>query len=218
MTKKPHNNFFTFVFSQKDLVQDFLTQLTTDIADKIDIDSLELDDTTYVNQDLDELYSDIVYNAITTEDKPVKIALLFEHKSYPKQHPRLQLMEYMLGIWRKNQQDKQALIPIIPIVFYHGERKWNYKEFEEHFGIDKDLQVFLPKFEYRLVDMVNYSDEFILAMKQSFLVNSLIALKHKNDGNYVRQHFTKIFINLEDSSEIEDERNSVHYLTVYITI
>lgn len=103
-------------------------------------------------------------------------------------------------------------------LFYHGERKWNYKQFEAHFGIDKELQVFLPKFEYRLIDLANYSDEFILSMKWSFLVNSLLAFKHKGDGDYVRQYFTKIFINLEDSSEIEPEQNSIHYLTVYISL
>ncbi|NJN77041.1 MAG: Rpn family recombination-promoting nuclease/putative transposase [Saprospiraceae bacterium] len=216
MTGKPHNNFFTFVFSQKDLVQDFLTQLTTEIAAEIDINSLELDNTTYVNKALDELYSDIVYSAKTKDDKSVKIALLFEHKSYPEKYPRLQLMDYMLGIWRQNQQDKVDLIPIIPILFYHGERKWEYRKFEQHFDINKRLQQFLPKFDYTLIDLANYSDEFILSLKQSFLINSLIAFKHKNDDDYVRQNYTKIFINLEGVSETELGSNYIRTLTVYI--
>lgn len=145
MIGKPHNNFFTFVFSQKDLVEDFLTQLTAEIAAEIDINSLELDTTTYVNKALEELYSDIVYTAKTKNDKSVKIALLFEHKSYPEKYPRLQLMEYMLGIWRQNQQDKVDLIPIIPILFYHGERKWEYRNFEQHFGISEQLQKFFKR-------------------------------------------------------------------------
>ena len=73
------------------MVEDFLTQLTAEIAAEIDINSLELDTTTYINKKLEELYSDIVYTAKTKNDKSVKVAFLFEHKSYPEKYPRLQL-------------------------------------------------------------------------------------------------------------------------------
>jgi len=97
MTDKPHNNFFVYAFSQKEIAKDFLTQLTTDIAAEINIDTLELDGTSYVNKELDDLYSDIVYNVETKTKEPIKISLLFEHKSTPPKYPRLQLMDYLLG-------------------------------------------------------------------------------------------------------------------------
>ena len=78
MTDKPHNNFFVYAFSQKEIVKDFLTQLTAEIATEINIDTLELDGTSYVSEELDELYSDIVYNVETKNQEPIKISLLFE--------------------------------------------------------------------------------------------------------------------------------------------
>ena len=73
-----------------------MTQLATDIAEEIDIESIELDTTKYVDKSLNEFYSDIVYNAKTKENQAIKVALLFEHKSYPERFPRLQLMDYLL--------------------------------------------------------------------------------------------------------------------------
>lgn len=219
MTDKPHNNFFVYAFSQKEIAKDFLTQLTTDIAAEINIDTLELDGTSYVNKELDDLYSDIVYNVETKTNEPIKISLLFEHKSTPPKYPRLQLMDYLLGIWRTNIKDKQPLRTVIPIIFYHGQQKWKYKEFQNHFkNISETIQAYLPKFDYRLVNLADYPDEFILSLKKGFLINSLIAFKHKNDGNYVKQYFTNIFANLEEIASTELGRNFLHHLAVYIII
>ncbi|MEA3496017.1 MAG: Rpn family recombination-promoting nuclease/putative transposase, partial [Bacteroidota bacterium] len=52
------------------------------------------------------------------------------------------------------------LTAVIPIIFYHGKKKWDNKGFEEYFGnIDNELQNFIPKFDYELIDTSTYSDK-----------------------------------------------------------
>ncbi len=79
---------------------------------------------------------------------------------------------------------------VIPIIFYHGTTSWNKKSFEEYFeGMDNFLLQFLPRFDYHLVDMKNYSNKEIenlfedkqlqislLLMKNIFYETSLLNL------------------------------------------
>lgn len=78
MTDKPHDHFFRFVFSQKDIVKDFIKYLITHLADKVDLESLEIDNTSYINSELQDFYSDIVYTIKTKDEKEIKIAFLLE--------------------------------------------------------------------------------------------------------------------------------------------
>jgi len=68
------------------------------------------------------------------------------------------------------------------------------------------------------VNLADYPDEFILSLKKGFLINSLIAFKHKNDGDYVKEYFSRIFANLEEIQSTELGRNFLDHLAVYIVI
>lgn len=231
MTDKPHNNFFEYVFSQNPLVQDFVTYLVSDLAEKVDVKTLALDNTSYIDEQLQGFYSDIVYNVQTKGGKTIKIAFLFEHKSTQPDFPHVQLSEYRQGIWRRDVADflkkkekgeprrtSRKLTRVIPIIFYHGKKKWNKKPLSAYFDeVDEVFEPFFPSFDYYLVDLSKYNDEFILKLKSSFLINSLLAFKHKGDGEYVRKHFTRIFVNLEEDIN-EQTKLFLRHLSVYIVV
>ena len=48
-----------------------------------------------------------------------------EHKSYKDKKVILQLLSYMLKMWKRDMGDKRPLRIIIPLVFYHGRKKWD---------------------------------------------------------------------------------------------
>ena len=52
------------------------------------------------------------------------IYFLLEHKSYPESQIHLQLLEYMIKIWRLDLKQKKQLSIIIPLVLYHSPYKW----------------------------------------------------------------------------------------------
>jgi len=156
-----HDKFFKSLFSNKNGIREFVSKIISlDIVEKLDLNTLELDKTEYLDKRLNSSFSDLVYNCKYGEKQNVKISLLFEHKSQPEKFPHFQLLGYMLRIWELQIKQKEELTPVIPIIFYHGKKKWNNKGFEEYFGnIDNKLQSFIPKFDYELIDTSTYSDK-----------------------------------------------------------
>ena len=119
-----HDKFFKATFSLPEVVREYLgTFLPPEILAKTNLNSLILDGSSYINEDLSAYYSDLVWN-VSYGKTTVKIALLFEHKTQASRYIHLQLLRYMLQIWDKNIENGDDLVPIIPIVIYQGKRKW----------------------------------------------------------------------------------------------
>ena len=61
----------------------------------------------------------------------------------------LQLIEYMLCIWKNDAQHKRPFTVVIPIVIYHGKRSFQPRPFHTYFfHLPDDLKQFIPDFEY----------------------------------------------------------------------
>jgi predicted transposase YdaD len=65
---------------------------------------------------------------VSIDGKEGFVYLLFEHKSYFDKMTPVQMLGYIVDIWKLyNKQNKnEKLPPIIPILIYHGNRKWKY--------------------------------------------------------------------------------------------
>ena len=61
----------------------------------------------------------------------------------------------MLGIWEQRTKEKLPLHPIIPMIIYHGQDKWQIRSFEEYFEgkLSEELLPFIPRFEYLLTNL-----------------------------------------------------------------
>lgn len=213
--KKPHNNFFQTVFSHQGIMEDLISQLLPDLAQFLHLETLKLDKTSYIDEDLQDTYSDIVYDCELKNGHHSKIALLFEHKSYQPKHPKFQLLDYMRGSYRLNIQNKEPLA-LVPIIFYHGKTAWKYKRMADYFkNLPEGMEVYLPDFKYELIDLTQYSDEFILALRTSFLINALIALKHSFENQYILKHAERLFYNVEFLENTELGISLIHTLVVY---
>ena len=217
LKNRPHDTFFKFVFSQKQLMEGFVRELMPDIAEHLDLGTLIIDNETYINEKLNKFYSDVVYNCQLKEGKSIKVALLLEHKSVPQSYPHLQLMEYLMGIWRKNVANKEPLTVVFPVIFYHGKSKWKHTTFQASFEeLPNFAKPFTPSFDYYLIDLANFDDDFLLNLQTAFLLNALLAFKHKNDSEYARQHFSRIFHRLEMYLDTETGQQFGRYLSVYV--
>jgi predicted transposase/invertase (TIGR01784 family) len=113
----PHDVFFKEVFSDKDNAVDFIKGVfPEELKEKLDLSTLALDNNSYVDEELKETFSDIVYNCLYQGQKYIKITLLFEHKSYVPDYPHLQLLKYMLNIWMTQEKQKEELTHIVPVI------------------------------------------------------------------------------------------------------
>ena len=87
---------------------------------------------------------------------------MFEHKSYPDPLIALQLLRYMVRIWEQSLKQQQSLLPIVPLVFYHGPQKWQVAlDFVALFDLPEVMKPYVPNYRYWLYDLSQYSDEQI---------------------------------------------------------
>jgi len=97
----PHDKFSKETFSIRENVIDFLQgTFPEEILEKLDLFTLALDNNSYIDEELKEHFSDIVYTCFC-ENNELKMALLFVHKSYPITCPYIQVLKYLLKIWER---------------------------------------------------------------------------------------------------------------------
>jgi predicted transposase YdaD len=100
---------------------------------------------------------------------PGFVYVLFEHKSYFDRYVHLQLLEYMVKIWRltikQQKQGRQACLPVvIPLLICHGKRPWpeNTQRLSSLLkGPVKELSNYIPDFGFELYDLARFTDEQI---------------------------------------------------------
>jgi len=163
--KFSHDKLFKEVWSDLDNARTFLENyLPPDLLAVMDLKSLEIHKGSFVEKNLKEYHSDLLYRVNTSQSQAF-IYILFEHKSYPDSLIHLQLLKYMAGIWtlalKQNRSGK--LSPIVPLVMYHGKKAWVAPEsFSGLFEGDLDqTRTYIPDFRYLLFDLTRFSDEEI---------------------------------------------------------
>ncbi len=200
----PHDKLFRETLSDREVAADFLQNyLPGDILPLTDLNSLEICKDSFVEDDLKDYHSDLLYK-VMLEGREGYVYLLFEHKSYPDRLIHLQIAEYMLKIWRLVLKQKtETLLPvIIPLVLYHGERKWQYgAKFSALFAKHSEkLSAYIPDFEFVLRDLTQYSDEEIRGIVVSRVV--LLLFRHISDPD-IAQKLPGIFSLMREVIESE---------------
>ena len=157
-----HDSFFKQVFSNKEHAVDFSKHiLPSEITRNLDFTTFNLENVSYVDEDLAEHFSDMVYSCYYKYSQ-IKIAILFEHKSSPDNNLPYQILKYMTMIWESNKKQKNDFIPVVPIVLYHGKQKWKPGGFKTVFkNLPTELTSFIPEFKYIFIDLSKYSDSTI---------------------------------------------------------
>jgi predicted transposase YdaD len=107
------------------LIRDYLpAPIAALLADK----PPKLEDGSFVDEELRNSQSDRLFSVATRSGRPAFLYALLEHKSTPDPQTPLQLLGYMVRIWRRyggtDASRLRNLPPIIPLVFYHGKQAW----------------------------------------------------------------------------------------------
>ena len=90
-----HDALFKENFSKKENAIDLLKAvLPQSVFNKIDTESLTLENASSTDKKLKQYFSDLVYRCNFAENK-IKVSFLFEHKSYFVKYLHLQLLRYI---------------------------------------------------------------------------------------------------------------------------
>lgn len=165
----PHDRFFKEMFSKKEVAEAFIKNyFPQDLLDICNTDELEISKDSFVDKDLKEFFSDIIYR-IKLNDHNAFIYCLFEHKSYPDKKVSFQLLKYMTKIWDLSlKQNNFGELPVIlPLLIYHGKKRYNIdKRFNSIVNTQPNTEKFVPDFEYLFFDFSQYNDQQIIGSIQ----------------------------------------------------
>lgn len=207
--RNPHDLFFRETFSRLEVAQDFLEQfLPSEVRAVLDLNSLELQKDSFIDQELREHFSDLLYKVQLKDGNVANIFLLLEHKSYPDTWVAFQLLRYMVRHWERTQREKiKSLPPIIPVVIYHGREKWQISEnFGALFAGPEALRPYWPDFRYNLQDLGRYSEADIRGGIFHRIVTLLLMAISQPD---LLERLDSIF---HLFSQLADEKTALEYL------
>ena len=138
----PHDRFFRTIFTRRDAAADLVrAALPAEMTSALDLEHLTVSQDTFVDPNLRSSHSDLLLQIPRkgTETTDLLLYVLVEHKSRPERWTLLQLLGYMVDIWKRHRRDhptSQRLPVIIPLVFSHSQRRWrNPLDFSDLVGI-----------------------------------------------------------------------------------
>jgi len=186
---QPHDSFFRKMFSDRETVEDILFNNLPEIAAYLLPGSLECTGESFVNAELRKYVSDLVYRARLRTGEDAFVYILFEHKSQPEPYVAFDLLRYMVRIWERSREEKgfRRFSPIVPIVFYHGKRRWYGRtDFATLFPKIEGFSKYVPSFEFCLYDLSRYSEEEIRGRVLSRII--LLLMKHIYEEDFGAVH------------------------------
>ncbi|NYB74646.1 Rpn family recombination-promoting nuclease/putative transposase [Sedimentibacter hydroxybenzoicus DSM 7310] len=213
--QNPHDKFFKETFGKTVVAKDFINNyLPQEIRDVMNVDTLELQKDSFVNAELEEGFSDILFKSEINSEEGY-IYFLFEHKSYPSKDAVFQLLKYMIKIWEEKikKEERNELPVIIPILIYHGKEKWSSKLRlgEMITGYDllsEDIKKYIPDYEYLLYNISKYSDEEIKGEAQLRIILTIFRDIFTKD---IEEFYRTIVRSAEYLAELDDKQTGIEY-------
>jgi predicted transposase/invertase (TIGR01784 family) len=208
-----HDKFIKELLSQKEIAIAFLEQnLPFDLLQAIDIQSIEYENTSFLNVKLEESFSDLVFR-FKSGKSILKISLLLEHKSYIDANVAFQVLEYLALGYQKQLKSKKSIELIVPVIYYHGKDKWIYKDisifFSEYSSI---LQKYIPNFQSEFIDLNDMTTDHILKLRNGLLRSALLIQRTYFDPNALNSNILSIIKSLEPYLE----ENFINIIFVYL--
>ena len=217
---EPHDAVFKAFFGDAKIAKNYLLHYTLKaIHGQIDFTVFQKIDTAFVSGRFGVSFSDVLYETRLSTGAPARLLFLFEHKSYLPSLPiYLQLLDYLLQIWEDDLKNGRPLSFVIPIVVYHGDRRWEQKLFSDYFpGLPKDWQVFIPNFHYMLTDLNRMTlQEIDGNLESEYLKNLFLALKFARNKKLILKNWPNILTFGEPFYRNNREGILLQTLTLYL--
>jgi predicted transposase YdaD len=165
---RPHDHLFRASFSHVESAALFLREVLPEpVSRACRWEELQAIPGKMIDDELNELESDLLYQVPLEGEGDALVYVLFEHQSTPDRWMPLRLLTYMSRIWeawRKGNPTSYKLPPILPMVLYQGAEGWTVaREFGEMLAVSpemrKSLAPYTPDFTYRLFDLAREGPE-----------------------------------------------------------
>lgn len=117
-THVPHDATFRQFLTQPDIARDFMElHLPPELRVRCDLSTLKLESGSFVEDDLRQYFSDVLYSLKTTAGDGY-IHVLIEHQSVPDKHMAFRLMRYAVAAMQRHlEAGHKRLLLVIPSCF-----------------------------------------------------------------------------------------------------
>lgn len=118
-----HDATFRQFLTQPDIARDFMEiHLPAELRAVCDLSTLKLESGSFVEDDLRQYFSDVLYILKTTAGDGY-IHVLVEHRSTPDKHMAFRLIRYAVAAMQRHLEAGHKKLPlVIPMLFYTGKR------------------------------------------------------------------------------------------------
>lgn len=211
------DNFMKSFMADIEMGQEFIrTFYPEEITKILDFSTLQHSSTSFISDRLKATQADIVFECQTLAEFGgglLNLCFLIEHKSSPSRHAAVQIGGYIFDAYRKQvKAGKSPLIPVIPLLYYHGGRKWQPALMTELFDvIPPSVEAYIPSFLLLFENIQNYTDEQIWQMGSGLFASALMMQKYSDHPEELVRRFIQIFTILESYSD----RNLTGSIVVY---
>jgi hypothetical protein len=166
------DNCFKLVLGNHQLLVQFLQDfIPIDALKDIKPEDIEDVKERYIPLFQENRDSDTVKRINLKEHPPLFVIAIVEHESRVNFRTSFKMLQYIclvLDAWEK-EQPKEAPFrkdfrypPVLPIVFHDGPDTWTAeKNFLQRTALNDVFEKYIPKFEYELVDLKQYSPQAI---------------------------------------------------------
>jgi predicted transposase/invertase (TIGR01784 family) len=182
-----------------DNVKGLLLTAVADLAKHIDYTHLQRLDRTFISDNFRKREADLVFTAPfidEQETREVIIYILIENQSTVDPTMPFRILSYMLRIWESQREKfesekipltKWRFYPILPVVFYTGDQKWDKPlDIKQLFDLPKSLEEFIPQHKTILFNLKATSPERLVEYDHPFEWILRLMQKEKADTDEVR--------------------------------
>ena len=189
-----HDKFVKELLANREVAIAFLSEfLPPELVTLFDFDTLIYEPTSYLNTDLSDFFSDMVWRVDVRGEVEVKISILLEHKSYRDNRTSFQVLEYMALGYLAQLKSGEKVSLIIPLVYYHGHEQWEYQPLSSFFeDLNPIFKRYLPVHATEFVSLLALSNAQIEQLTMGLLQNALFIQKNYRDGGYLLSQIEKI--------------------------
>jgi predicted transposase/invertase (TIGR01784 family) len=181
---KVHDAFVKNLLSHKESAVSFLKEaIPVELYRQLEIEHLTFIPNSYVSNELAEYISDLVFKIpVYGTSGALTVSVLIEHKSRVDHLTCIQLLKYITNGYVYQNQKREKFSVIIPIIYYHGKRKWKFRHLDELFtDVPDAFKKYIPVFAIEMFRVQEMSIPDIHAIDEAKLRAALLVQKGMYD-------------------------------------
>ena len=189
MSSSHHDAVFKAVLGKPEHARGALRSVVPAVvAEALDWPTLARSPGSFVDPVLRQRHTDLLFSVAWRGGGEALVYLLFEHQSTPDRLMAYRLLRYLVRIWEHwctEHPGKEVLPVIVPVVLYHGSRRWSAALsfdalLEVPDGVRPAIEPYLVRFAYLMDDLSEVPDDRLRARAAMTALAKLVEVCFKH--------------------------------------